>query len=157
MRDQILITLILASSLASGQTPQEVRNKLIASDVASTPLRPFDLSLQEFAAIAGFCRAVPGAGFSAEQREFLRNGYLLAPSAKAIEGINAAAPRNHRLGYRVSLAGEALIPVSVITCYRPGEPFDWAARFLAKCYFVYRPEDKFPKRPPPFLRPLGRN
>ena len=128
---------------------QTVRQKLLAAAASgkANRLRPADLTLAELSAMADFCRVAPGVGFSAEQREYMAGGYLCAQPAD-VDAANAAAPANHRIGYRVTLDGEGAMPVDQFTCARPNEVFGFAWLLLYGARFDFLGEDAFPQPEP---------
>jgi hypothetical protein len=129
---------------------QTVRQKLLAAAASgkANRLRPADLTLEELGAMADFCRVAPGVGFSPPQRDYMRGGYLCVPSADEIDAANAAAPANHRIGYRGTLDGEAAMPVDQFTCARPNEVFGFAWLLLYGARFDFLGEDAFPQPEP---------
>jgi hypothetical protein len=87
-----------------------------------------ELTLEEQQLVAQTMR--PTRSFSFEQKEALKNLYLVALHPNDISNLNAIS-KKHKLVERTTISGEKVTPGKVLTNIREGEPFYFARESLS--------------------------
>jgi hypothetical protein len=106
---------VLLSATAHAQESKSVRAELVAASDAAAPKSLAAISEGSANAVKVFGSVKMGAGFSSEQRVWLRGLYLLCPDTKTAAKLNAAAPGNFRLPVMATERGEAVLPFDLLT------------------------------------------
>ena len=111
----LLAVLLIAMAHGQDALADSAKDELVAASDAKAPKSISELSKTSSDALKVFTTAKVGDGFTAEQKAYVAGLYLLT-TQKAIDDLNAAAPKNFRLPKgRVTLAGEVLLPFDLTT------------------------------------------